>query len=636
MARRRDRSNELIAAIVVIGTLALALTFGIILSLSSNSGTSDIQDTPTVAAILTTPSLTFTPSRTASPIPTRVATRTPVAITDTPSPAPTFTERPVVEAYWPDTNVRTGPDVNEAIIGQIQPGTPYAVLGEYARWYLIDFPKSPTGTGWVYSEVVQLSGDAASIPVVMEPAVTATTDQAVVAQQQTTDAVAHELDQTLTAVAVVPTVTPSLEPTNTPPQTAAPSATPSLKAEPSSTPLPQPTNTPLPTAAPSDTPTSEPSATPTTDAAFIAQEQTAQAVARELDQTLTAIAIVPTDTATLEPSITPSPTPEPSATPSPVPTITSSPTPEPSETPTAPPSLTPAPTNTPTLTATPTKVSTATPRPTATPTHTPTPTATHTPTPTFTPTATATHTPTPTATPTATLTPTATYTPSSTPTVTLTPTPSATLTFTPYPTLTPSITPFGGDRTATPSASGCLIPEDWIKYVIQSGDTMFGLALQFGMSVDELATANCITHPDNITAGQILYVPPGSNVKPLPSSGTLTAPAAGGNYGSFDCGNPSWTITQPGPGTVLRGTFAVYGTATHPQFSFYRLQISGSGTKDSDFATLQVYNTSVTNGELGTINPAAFAPGDYWLRLTVVDVTGNYPPQCTVRVRFEP
>jgi hypothetical protein len=28
----------------------------------------------------------------------------------------------------------------------------------------------------------------------------------------------------------------------------------------------------------------------------------------------------------------------------------------------------------------------------------------------------------------------------------------------------------------------------------------------------------------------------------------------------------------------------------------------------------------VINGELGTVNPAAFAPGDYWLRLTVVDV----------------
>ena len=174
--------------------------------------------------------------------------------------------------------------------------------------------------------------------------------------------------------------------------------------------------------------------------------------------------------------------------------------------------------------------------------------------------------------------------------------------------------------------------------MIQPGNTMSALALQFGVTVDELAAANCISDPNNITSGQILYVPPGSNVTPpppVPGTGSSTAPATG-DYTSFDCGNPSWTITQPGPGAVLRGTFAVYGTATHPQFSFYRLQISGSGTNDADFATLQVYQTPVTNGQLGTVNPAAFAPGDYWLRLTVVDITGNYPPQCTVRVRFEP
>jgi hypothetical protein len=86
---------------------------------------------------------------------------------------------------------------------------------------------------------------------------------------------------------------------------------------------------------------------------------------------------------------------------------------------------------------------------------------------------------------------------------------------------------------------------------------------------------------------------------------------------------------------VLRGTFAVYGTATHPDFEKYRLQISGSGTDDTDFATLQVYTTPVVSGELGTVNSAAFVPGDYWLRLTVIDQTGNYPPQCMVRVRFE-
>jgi murein DD-endopeptidase MepM/ murein hydrolase activator NlpD len=218
-----------------------------------------------------------------------------------------------------------------------------------------------------------------------------------------------------------------------------------------------------------------------------------------------------------------------------------------------------------------------------------------------------------------------------------------TLTFTPYPTLTPSMTPLsdsGEQIAATPVASGCVIPEGWIDYVIQPGNTMFSLSRRFGLTVDELARANCIDDPDNITAGQLLYVPAGSDVAPNESvsigSATRTPgeSVAQGDYGSFNCDNPSFTITNPKPGTILRGTFAIYGTATHPDFQFYRLQISGSGTEAADFATLNVYQTPVTAGELGTVNTGAFAPGDYWLRLTVVDNTGNYPPECTVRVRF--
>ncbi len=413
------------------------------------------------------------------------------------------------------------------------------------------------------------------------------------------------------------TITPSPSFTPTP---LAPTRTPKPPGVPTLTPTKTPTDTPTVTPTPTDRPTLTPTNTsrpptdtiePTpkvdsaaTEAALF--EQTHEA----LDAMLTQEAIDQTATANSW-TATPEPTDAPTNTPKPpsVPTLT------PTKTPTDTPTVTPTPTDRPTQT----------------------PSATPSTTPSITPSLTATYTPTTTHTPTDTPPPTATDTPSSTPTATVT------LTFTPYPTLTPSITPFGGDQTATPNASGCIVPEDWIVYVIQPGNTMFGLARRFNTTVDDLSGANCFDDPDNITAGQILYVPPGSDVAPHEgiTTGTDSTPAAGetssvapGNYGSFNCENPSFTITNPKPGTILRGTFAIYGTAAHPNFQFYRLQISGSGTNPADFATLNVYQKPVMNGELGTVNTGAFAPGDYWLRLTVVDNTGNYPPECTVQVRF--
>ena len=383
------------------------------------------------------------------------------------------------------------------------------------------------------------------------------------------------------------------------------------------------------------------------------REATNTAVAQFLPSDTPTITVSPTHTpsltatATDTPTVAPTATLEPTVTPSPVSTATPEPSamPEPSATPQPSATATPSPTETLLPTSTPVPGNTPSPAPTSTPaavlllpTETVVPTATFTLVPTETPSPTPTESPSPTftVTPSSTPTPSATFTASHTPSPTLTFTASPTLTFTPYPSLTPSITPFGGERTRTPSVTGCTTPEDWIPYVIQRGDTLFGLSRRFGLTVSELASANCIEDPDNITAGQFLFVPPGSNVTPVPPAVALTPVVRPpGDYPSFNCDNPAATITQPLPGTVLRGAFAVYGTATHPNFQFYRLQVSGSGTDDADFATLQVYTTQVYNGQLGTVNASAFAPGDYWLRLTVVDITGNYLPQCTVRVRFE-
>lgn len=84
----------------------------------------------------------------------------------------------------------------------------------------------------------------------------------------------------------------------------------------------------------------------------------------------------------------------------------------------------------------------------------------------------------------------------------------------------PSITPFnfsGGNPTPLPAATqltggggtgtNCIAPVGWIAYAIESGDTLNILAEATNTTAQALAQANCITNPDALIVGQIIYVP---------------------------------------------------------------------------------------------------------------------------------
>jgi hypothetical protein len=69
--------------------------------------------------------------------------------------------------------------------------------------------------------------------------------------------------------------------------------------------------------------------------------------------------------------------------------------------------------------------------------------------------------------------------------------------------------------TATPSdatspvisPTPCNYPQGWVAYEVQVADTLTSLAERYGMSVAEIADANCLTRRV-ISAGQVLYFPP--------------------------------------------------------------------------------------------------------------------------------
>ncbi|GAB4510367.1 MAG: hypothetical protein OHK0046_07050 [Anaerolineae bacterium] len=260
---------------------------------------------------------------------------------------------------------------------------------------------------------------------------------------------------------------------------------------------------------------------------------------------------------------------------------------------------------------------TVTPTRTVSPTRTPSNTPTSTPTPTRTPS----NTPTATRTPT----PTATFTPSRTPTRTPRPTETSGI----LPTLTYTYTP---EITAT---AGCGAPAGWPAYIVQPGNTLFSVARAVGSTVEELQQANCIPNVNAITAGDELFVPrlPSgpvqTGVPSLPEGEPLL------NLAPVGCTSPAITIALPSAGQTLTSDFAVQGTAFLPDFGYYKLEIRSDNATTYNFYTRS--EASVMSGQLGTIDISLFERGLYWVRLVVVDNTGNIPGDatCAIPIVFE-
>ena len=94
-------------------------------------------------------------------------------------------------------------------------------------------------------------------------------------------------------------------------------------------------------------------------------------------------------------------------------------------------------------------------------------------------------------------------------------------------------------------------------------------------------------------------------------------------------------ITFPGVGAVLAGQVSIYGTAAASDFNFYKIEYHREGEPEGAWHSISdVHRDQVVDGLLDIWNASGFPPGNYRLKLTVVDISGNYPPQnrCEVPV----
>lgn len=155
---------------------------------------------------------------------------------------------------------------------------------------------------------------------------------------------------------------------------------------------------------------------------------------------------------------------------------------------------------------------------------------------------------------------------------------------------------------------------------MQAGETLFSLARRAQISPAELARANCLADPSRLVVGAVIYVP-----RP-PATPT---PKALPGVNIRNCDDPQRRMVNVPPDGRLSGVFTILGTAQHEAFQFYKVEIRAEG---GEVWQNLITRSMPTSGALAELNTALFPGGVYWLRLTVVDQAGNFPPPCEVRV----
>jgi membrane peptidoglycan carboxypeptidase len=95
---------------------------------------------------------------------------------------------------------------------------------------------------------------------------------------------------------------------------------------------------------------------------------------------------------------------------------------------------------------------------------------------------------------------------------------------------------------------------------------------------------------------------------------------------------PTAVVSSPSSGASVSGVVAVQGTATSPDFQRYRIEF-GSGANPTNWNTQSTSQNQVQNGTLANLNMSQVPPGEYSLRLVVVDRQLGDIPSAPVAVR---
>ena len=102
--------------------------------------------------------------------------------------------------------------------------------------------------------------------------------------------------------------------------------------------------------------------------------------------------------------------------------------------------------------------------------------------------------------------------------------------------------------------------------------------------------------------------------------------------GMSGCVDDKIMITSPKSGDVVSAVVDLIGTASIPNFGFYKYEVAPVGTQQ--WATISADRTPKKAESLGKWNTLSLSNGDYFLRLVITDNVGNALDPCVIAVRI--
>ncbi|HUH97816.1 MAG TPA: hypothetical protein VLZ89_10685 [Anaerolineales bacterium] len=130
----------------------------------------------------------------------------------------------------------------------------------------------------------------------------------------------------------------------------------------------------------------------------------------------------------------------------------------------------------------------------------------------------------------------------------------------------------------------------------------------------------------------VLATPTGTISAELATQIALTPPAVPTPGNTSGCVSGKLVITSPKPGTEISGSVDIVGTVDIPDFGFYKYEVAPLNA--DTWATIAANREPVDNGTLGQWDTTTLTPGDYQLRLVVINTQGQSLTPCVIPLRI--